>query len=27
VEDILPMILTTARRTPEIAETAVTERM
>lgn len=27
VEDILPMILTTARRTPEIAETAMTERM
>lgn len=27
VEDILPMILTTARRTPEIAETAVTARM
>ncbi|WP_442753980.1 TIGR00730 family Rossman fold protein [Methylocystis sp. JAN1] len=27
IEDILPMILATARRTPEIAETAVTERM
>ncbi|WP_457796374.1 LOG family protein [Methylocystis sp. S23] len=27
VEDILPMIMTTARRTPEIAETEVTERM
>lgn len=27
VEDILPMIMTTARRTPQIEETAVTERM
>lgn len=27
VEDILPMILSTARRTPQIEETAVTERM
>lgn len=27
IEDILPMIFTTARRMPEIAETAVTERM
>jgi uncharacterized protein (TIGR00730 family) len=27
VEDILPMILSTARRSPEVAETTVTERM
>jgi uncharacterized protein (TIGR00730 family) len=27
VEDILPMIISTARRTPQIEETAVTERM